>query len=54
VAAIHGHELDPERWYLENVVPRRVQLDATFLRAPSLAHTVALLMETAAYLLGAP
>lgn len=54
VGAGPGHELDPERWYLENVVPSRVRLDATFLQAPSLGHTVALLLETAAYLLGAP
>jgi lipopolysaccharide/colanic/teichoic acid biosynthesis glycosyltransferase len=52
VGAARGLELDPERWYLENVVPRRVELDATYLQAPSLAHTVALLVETAAYLLG--
>ncbi|WP_034805115.1 sugar transferase [Intrasporangium oryzae] len=42
---------DPERWYLEEVVPRRVALDATFLRAPTLRHTLNVLVQTAVYLL---
>lgn len=42
---------DPERWYLEEVVPRRVALDATFLRTPTLRHTLRVLGQTAVYLL---
>ncbi|WP_442276156.1 sugar transferase [Terrabacter sp. 2TAF16] len=42
---------DPETWYLEHVVPRRVDLDAGYLCAPSLSRTVAVLLETAVYLL---
>lgn len=45
---------DPERWYLEQVVPRRVSLDASYLNAPSLSRTVAVLVETAVYLLRGP
>ncbi len=45
---------DPERWYLEQVVPRRVSLDASYLSAPSLSRTVAVLVETALYLLRGP
>ncbi len=46
--------IDPERWYLEQVVPRRVSLDASYLSAPSLPRTVAVLVETGVYLLRGP
>jgi lipopolysaccharide/colanic/teichoic acid biosynthesis glycosyltransferase len=46
-----GATVDPERWYLEDVVPRRVELDATYLREPSLLRTVVVLVQTAVYLL---
>ena len=52
VAAGRGPEPDPEQWYLENVVPGRVQLDATYLDEPTVAHTMAVLVETAVYLVG--
>ena len=45
---------DPERWYLEHVVPRRVSLDASYLSAPSLSRTVSVLIETGVYLLRGP
>lgn len=41
---------DPEEWYLEHVVPRRVDVDAGYLRAPSFGRTVSVLLETAVYL----
>jgi lipopolysaccharide/colanic/teichoic acid biosynthesis glycosyltransferase len=51
VARSSGPAPDPEEWYLEHVVPRRVDVDAGYLRAPSLSRTVAVLVETAVYLL---
>lgn len=39
-----------ERWYLEEVVPRRVVVDEEFLADPSLRRTVAVLAETVRYL----
>ena len=42
---------DPVEWYLEHVVPRRVDVDAGYLRAPSFGRTVSVLLETAVYLL---
>jgi lipopolysaccharide/colanic/teichoic acid biosynthesis glycosyltransferase len=50
-ALLDGAVLDPEAWYLETIVPRRVELDAGYLRAPTLTHTLGLLLETAVYLL---
>ena len=49
--AAEGGAPDPERWYLEEIVPRRVELDATYLCAPSLLNTVVVLVQTAVYLL---
>jgi lipopolysaccharide/colanic/teichoic acid biosynthesis glycosyltransferase len=43
---------DPEEYYLTTLVPRRVELDATFLTDPTLARTLRLLADTALYLLG--
>jgi lipopolysaccharide/colanic/teichoic acid biosynthesis glycosyltransferase len=40
-----------ERWYLEEVVPKRVALDREFLTDPSLRRTLGLLVETARYVL---
>jgi lipopolysaccharide/colanic/teichoic acid biosynthesis glycosyltransferase len=42
---------DPDRWYVEHVVPARVAQDVTYLRAPSLRATVSLLGQTAAYVI---
>ena len=41
---------DPERWYVDRVVPARVALDASFLRAPSLVATAVIVGQTLAYL----
>lgn len=46
--------VDPERWYLEHVVPQRVSLDASYLSGPSLSRTLAVLVETGVYLLRGP
>ncbi|MEW1952683.1 sugar transferase [Terrabacter sp. NPDC080008] len=43
--------VDPQRWYLEEIVPRRVELDATYLRDPTLRRTLVVLLQTAVYLL---
>lgn len=40
---------DPEAWYLEQLVPRRVARDAVFLEDPSVRHTIAWLGRTAAH-----
>lgn len=50
-ALLEGAVHDPEAWYLQTIVPRRVELDADYLRAPSLARTLLVLLETAVYLL---
>ncbi len=42
---------DPERWYVEHVVPARVAQDLTYLRAPSLWATLSLIGQTAAYVI---
>jgi lipopolysaccharide/colanic/teichoic acid biosynthesis glycosyltransferase len=42
---------DPERWYVEHVVPARVAHDVTYLRAPSLRATLSLIGQTAAYVM---
>ncbi|MDQ2755586.1 MAG: sugar transferase [Actinomycetota bacterium] len=47
-------QLDPEWWYLEHVVPRRVSVDASYLRSPSLPRTVSVLVKTGVYLLTGP
>ncbi|MFI7007327.1 sugar transferase [Streptomyces sp. NPDC050145] len=46
-------QADPEAYYLEVMVPRRVALDAEFLADPTLAHSVRLLVRTARYMLSA-
>ncbi|MFG2497178.1 sugar transferase [Streptomyces sp. NPDC048441] len=46
-------QADPEAYYLDVMVPRRVTLDAEFLADPTLAHSVRLLMRTARYVLSA-
>lgn len=51
LGAAAGPPVDPERWYLDDIVPRRVELDATYLREPSLVRTVVVLLQTAVYLL---
>jgi lipopolysaccharide/colanic/teichoic acid biosynthesis glycosyltransferase len=50
-ALLGGAIHDPETWYLQTIVPRRVELDAHYLRAPSLSRTLLVLLETAVYLL---
>jgi lipopolysaccharide/colanic/teichoic acid biosynthesis glycosyltransferase len=42
---------EPERWYVERVVPARVALDESFLRAPSLPATVRVVVQTLAYVI---
>jgi lipopolysaccharide/colanic/teichoic acid biosynthesis glycosyltransferase len=37
---------DVEDWYLENVIPARVDLDLEYLRDPTLRRTVGLMVET--------
>lgn len=49
--AAGGATADPERWYLEDIVPRRVELDASYLREPTLRRTLVVLLQTAVYLL---
>jgi lipopolysaccharide/colanic/teichoic acid biosynthesis glycosyltransferase len=44
-------ELDPERWYLEHLVPRRVAMDATYLNLPTLAATIRILLDTALHVM---
>jgi lipopolysaccharide/colanic/teichoic acid biosynthesis glycosyltransferase len=41
---------EPARWYVERVVPARVALDESFLRAPSLSATARVVGQTVAYL----
>ena len=43
--------LDPERWYLEHLVPQRVVMDATYLNLPTLAATIGVLIDTARHLI---
>jgi lipopolysaccharide/colanic/teichoic acid biosynthesis glycosyltransferase len=43
---------DVEEYYLTVLVPRKVAVDATFLRSPSLVATLGVLAQTAGYLLG--
>jgi lipopolysaccharide/colanic/teichoic acid biosynthesis glycosyltransferase len=50
-ALLDGAGHDPEAWYLQTIVPRRVELDADYLRAPSMRRTLQVLLETAVYLL---
>jgi lipopolysaccharide/colanic/teichoic acid biosynthesis glycosyltransferase len=51
LAALIEDKDDPESWYLAVLVPRRVALDAQFLSAPTLARTLALITQTAWYML---
>ncbi|WP_042398535.1 sugar transferase [Streptacidiphilus carbonis] len=51
LAAPPDGERDPEAYYLDVLVPRRVALDAEFLAAPSLLRELALLLRTARYLM---
>jgi lipopolysaccharide/colanic/teichoic acid biosynthesis glycosyltransferase len=48
--ALQGSDVDVEKWYLDNVVPRRVVVDATYLSDPSVRATVAMLGRTVRYL----
>jgi lipopolysaccharide/colanic/teichoic acid biosynthesis glycosyltransferase len=41
---------DPESWYLEELVPQRVAVDLTYLRAPTARATIRVLVATASYL----
>ena len=50
-ALLEGAVHDPEAWYLQTMVPRRVELDATTCGRRRLARTLLVLLETAAYLL---
>jgi lipopolysaccharide/colanic/teichoic acid biosynthesis glycosyltransferase len=45
-----AHVDDPERFYLDELVPRRTALDWEYLSDPSLRRTLVLLVETARYL----
>jgi lipopolysaccharide/colanic/teichoic acid biosynthesis glycosyltransferase len=47
-----GHVLDVEDYYLCNLVPHRVATDFSYLKNPTLAHTVRWLADTALYLVG--
>lgn len=49
-AAVADPEL-VERWYVENLVPRRVATDLTYLRRPSLWATLRVIGWTARYIL---
>ena len=42
---------DPETWYLEHLVPARVETDLSYLSSPSLGATLRLLGETVRYLM---
>ena len=48
--ALEGSADDVERWYVENVVPRRVAVDELFLSQPTVPATLAVLARTARYL----
>ena len=45
-------DVDPERFYIAHLVPRRVALDMEFLQRPTFAATIALLIATLAVMLG--
>ena len=47
--------VDAEQWYLEQLVPKRVAMDATYLDHPTVAATLRVLMDTAHHVIsGAP
>jgi lipopolysaccharide/colanic/teichoic acid biosynthesis glycosyltransferase len=43
--------VDPEKWYLEHLVPQRVVMDATYLNLPTVAATIRVLIDTARHLI---
>lgn len=45
---------DPERWYLDRVVPSRVMVDGLYLSRPSLGATLRVVWETVLHLTGLP
>jgi lipopolysaccharide/colanic/teichoic acid biosynthesis glycosyltransferase len=47
-----GHVLDAEDYYLRHLVPHRVATDFSYLKDPTLAHTIRWLADTALYLIG--
>jgi lipopolysaccharide/colanic/teichoic acid biosynthesis glycosyltransferase len=51
LAAPPDGERDPEAYYLDVLVPRRVALDAEYLAAPSLLRELALVLRTVLHLL---
>ncbi|HEV8559971.1 MAG TPA: sugar transferase [Actinophytocola sp.] len=53
LAAALDDQTDPEAFYLDALVPRRVALDATYLEAPTLSATVCVLARTVWYALSA-
>ncbi|HEY7857918.1 MAG TPA: sugar transferase [Candidatus Nanopelagicales bacterium] len=50
--AVLGSDADPERYYLEVLVPARVRCDLTYLADPSMAATLRVIWQTVRYLLG--
>lgn len=49
--SLTGSADDIERWYIERLVPRRVEADLTFLRRPTLRATMHVIVTTVRYLL---
>jgi lipopolysaccharide/colanic/teichoic acid biosynthesis glycosyltransferase len=43
--------VDTEQWYLQNLVPQRVGMDATYLDHPTLAATLRVLIDTARHVI---
>lgn len=48
--SLEGSPVDIERWYVENLVPRRIAVDQTYLADPSVRATLVVLARTARYL----